>query len=101
MARDFLRALSPDGETSRKRIYHSAGFEHGEAAVPDALLSRAGEQIGASCAEPRAFARVESLDPFRMDKLLALDERLVRQFEKAMGMLTRLQEARASTEALE
>ena len=39
----------------------------------------------------------ESLDPFRMDKLLALDERLARQFEKAMGMLIRLQEMRPRT----
>ena len=39
----------------------------------------------------------ESLDPFRMDKLLALDERLTRQFEKAMGMLIRLQEMRRVT----
>lgn len=33
----------------------------------------------------------ESLDPFRMDKLLALDERLTRQVEKVMGMLIKLQ----------
>lgn len=40
----------------------------------------------------------ESLDPFRMEKLLALDERLTRQFEKAMGMLIRLQEMRQATQ---
>ena len=39
----------------------------------------------------------ESLDPFRMEKLFALDERLTRQFEKAMGMLIRLQEMRRVT----
>lgn len=43
----------------------------------------------------------ESLDPFRMEKLLALDERLSRQFEKSVGMLVKLQslrfEARAKT----
>ena len=39
----------------------------------------------------------ESLDPLRMDKLLALDERLTRQFEKVLGMLIRLQEMRAAT----
>ncbi|MEO1474661.1 MAG: hypothetical protein AAFS03_12135 [Pseudomonadota bacterium] len=39
----------------------------------------------------------ESLDPDRMDKLLALDERLTRQFEKVMGMLIRLQELRKSS----
>lgn len=31
----------------------------------------------------------ESLDPHRMDKLLQLDERLTRQYEKLMGMLER------------
>ena len=39
----------------------------------------------------------ESLDPFRMDKLLALDERLTRQVEKLMGMLIRLQKMRLAT----
>lgn len=39
----------------------------------------------------------ESLDPFRMEKLLGLDERLTRQFEKAMGMLIKLQEMRQVT----
>lgn len=42
----------------------------------------------------RLQAHGESLDPIRMDKLLALDERLTRQFEKALGMLIRLQELR-------
>lgn len=37
----------------------------------------------------------ESVDPIRMEKLLALDERLTRQYEKALGMLIRLQEMRA------
>ncbi len=43
----------------------------------------------------------ESLDPFRMDKLFALDERLTRQYEKAMGMLIRLQEMRAGRNSVE
>lgn len=34
----------------------------------------------------------ESLDPERADKLMALDERLTRQYEKALGMLLKLQE---------
>lgn len=34
----------------------------------------------------------ESLDPERADKLMALDERLMRQYEKALGMLLKLQE---------
>ncbi len=32
----------------------------------------------------------ESLDPFRADRILALDERLTRQFEKTLAMLLRL-----------
>ena len=36
----------------------------------------------------------ESLDPFRLDRMYALDERLARQFEKALSMLIRLQEMR-------
>jgi len=39
----------------------------------------------------------ESFDPDRLDKLLELDERLTRQFEKVMGMLIRLQEVRKSS----
>ena len=34
----------------------------------------------------------ESLDPERADKLMALDERLMRQYEKAMGMFLRLKQ---------
>ena len=37
----------------------------------------------------------ESLDPFRMDRVLALDERLTRQFGKVLTMLVRLKELRA------
>lgn len=36
----------------------------------------------------------ESLDPDRMDRLMALDERLSRQFEKAMAQLVTLQDRR-------
>ena len=32
----------------------------------------------------------ESLDPHRMDRLMLLDERLVRQYEKLLGMLTKV-----------
>ncbi|MFC7290399.1 hypothetical protein [Hirschia litorea] len=42
----------------------------------------------------RMQAYGESLDPHRMNTLMALDERLGRQFEKAMSMLIRLQELR-------
>ncbi len=42
----------------------------------------------------RLQAHGESMDPFRMDKILALDERLIRQFEKALGMLLKLQDMR-------
>lgn len=48
---------------------------------------------GGPAVRQQAFG--ESLDPFRMEKLLALDERLLRQFEKAIGMLIRLQEMRS------
>ncbi len=48
--------------------------------------------------EERPIVRIqaygESLDPHRMSTLMALDERLGRQFEKAMSMLIRLQELR-------
>jgi hypothetical protein len=36
----------------------------------------------------------ESLDPHRMDRLMQLDERLTRQYEKLLGMLQRLQSKR-------
>lgn len=45
----------------------------------------------------RLQAYGESLDPFRADKIFALDERLNRQFEKVLGMLLRLQELRSVT----
>lgn len=44
----------------------------------------------------RLQAQGESLDPFRMNLLLTLDERLTRQFEKTLAMLLKLQELRAS-----
>jgi len=34
------------------------------------------------------------VDPFRLDRVYALDERLMRQFEKALAMLIRLREMR-------
>lgn len=36
----------------------------------------------------------ESLDPDRMDRLMQLDERLTRQYEKSLGMLVKMQAAR-------
>lgn len=42
----------------------------------------------------RLQAQGESLDPFRMNLLLTLDERLVRLCEKTLGMLLKLQELR-------
>lgn len=47
----------------------------------------------------RLQAQGESLDPFRMDRILALDERLTRQFEKALGMLLKLKEMRLAAKA--
>ena len=43
----------------------------------------------------RLQAHGESLDPARMGILLTLEERLTRQFEKALGMLIKLQALRA------
>jgi hypothetical protein len=45
----------------------------------------------------RLQAQGESLDPFRMDRILVLDERLTRQFEKTLAMLVRLGEMRQRT----
>jgi hypothetical protein len=42
----------------------------------------------------RLQAQGENLDPFRMDRILALDERLTRQLEKTLTMLVRLEEMR-------
>jgi hypothetical protein len=44
----------------------------------------------------RLQAHGESLDPWRMDKILALDDRLIRQFEKTLAMLLKLKELRLS-----
>jgi hypothetical protein len=44
----------------------------------------------------RLQAQGESLDPFRMNLLLTLDERLTRQFEKTLAMLLKLQEMRST-----
>jgi hypothetical protein len=40
----------------------------------------------------------ESLDPFRMDRILALDERLTRQVEKTLAMLLKLQDLRRTAQ---
>jgi hypothetical protein len=42
----------------------------------------------------------ESLDPQRMDRLMLLDERLVRQYEKLIGMLERARRSKAPRLAL-
>jgi len=39
----------------------------------------------------RVQAWGESLDPTYMDRLMQLDERLTRQYEKLLGMLERIQ----------
>ena len=41
----------------------------------------------------------ESLDPDRMDRLMQLDERLTRQYEKLLGMLERARRGSASKPA--
>ena len=58
-------------------------------AIPFFKSSRDGALVGPLI---RLQAWGESLDPERADKLLALDERLMRQYEKALGMLIRLRE---------
>lgn len=47
----------------------------------------------------RLQAHGESLDPFRADRILVLDERLTRQFGKTLTMLIRLREVRSATHA--
>lgn len=47
----------------------------------------------------RLQAQGESVDPFRMNLLLTLDERLTRLFEKTLAMLLKLQELRPRKEA--
>jgi hypothetical protein len=44
----------------------------------------------------RLQAQGESLDPFRFERILALDERLTRQMQRTLAMLLRLQEIRVS-----
>lgn len=46
----------------------------------------------------RLQAQGESLDPFRMNLLLTLDERLARLFEKTLAMLLKLKELRGQKE---
>ena len=47
----------------------------------------------------RLQAHGESMDPFRADRIFALDERLTRQFGKTLAMLIRLREMRTSAPA--
>lgn len=47
----------------------------------------------------RLQAHGESLDPFRADRIFALDERLTRQFEKALAMFIRVREVRSAMDA--
>ncbi|MEQ9507257.1 MAG: hypothetical protein RLO80_13445 [Hyphomonas sp.] len=53
----------------------------------------AGAQAGPTV---RLQAWGESLDPHRMDRLMQLDERLTRQFEKLLGMLERARRSKAT-----
>jgi len=46
----------------------------------------------------RLQAGGESLDPFRADRIFALNERLTRQFGKTLAMLLRLREVRATVD---
>ena len=47
----------------------------------------------------RLQAHGESMDPFRADRILALDERLTRQLGKTLAMLIRLREIRLAGSA--
>ena len=47
----------------------------------------------------RLQAHGESLNPFRADRIFALDERLTRQFGKTLAMLIRLREVRSAMDA--
>ena len=47
----------------------------------------------------RLQAQGESMDPFRADRIFALDERLTRQFGKTLAMLIRLRELRLASSA--
>ena len=47
------------------------------------------------CPAIRLQAWGESVDPFRLDRVYALDERLTRQFGKTLAMLIRLREMSA------
>lgn len=41
-------------------------------------------------------AHVDSVDPFRTDRIFSLDERLTRQFEETLAMLIRLRKIRVT-----
>ena len=56
----------------------------------------AGAQAGPTV---RLQAWGESLDPHRMDRLMQLDERLTRQYEKLLGMFKRVRRSAASKTA--
>ena len=51
---------------------------------------------GRGSVEQQVQGGVESLDPFRADRIFALDERLTRQFGKTLAMLIRLRDLRAT-----
>lgn len=65
---------------------------------PEKVGVRLEESFKTTCAQAarrpaiRLQAWGESLDPFRLGRVYALDERLTRQFEKALAMLIRLRE---------
>ena len=59
----------------------------------------AASSIGGNISAPyvRLQAYGDSLDPIRANTLLTLDGRLTHQFEKAMGMLIKLQDRRVNS----
>lgn len=93
--REWWTEESPTGEDGQECPWTAdvaglAAFlrEEVEAADADAAL--------ADAARPavRAQAHGESFDPIRMERLLALDAQLDRQFEKALAVLIQLRERR-------
>jgi hypothetical protein len=57
--------------------------------MKDPSHRRAGKRVARRSA-PKHQAEGESLDPFRADRIFALDERLTRQLEKTLAMLVSL-----------
>ena len=69
-------------------------------ATPQTLQTRCLNGGGNGSVEHQAAqAGGERLDPFRTDRIFALDERLTRQFEKALAMLIKVRELRLAGSA--